>query len=163
MMFDLRKWFRSKYLAPHPLALSSIEIATLMNEKKVCPDCGEWKFDEDDDLTSVICCANCGSRFNDDSTYSIERLFTRENVNWCKKDKYTFSSYKNYRSYTWTILSDWYKIDIPDDDRQDINNIMKFTEWCGTDMSPSSLWSIKDYTIYFKNNEDAMAFKLKWL
>lgn len=162
-MFGLRKWLRSKYLAPHPLTLSNRKMAILINEKKVCPDCGEWDFNDDSSMAqgpTYIKCANCGSWFHDRNTVEFERVFKSGNIDWRKWDKYRFCHYKNYNTYTWSIINSWHKVEMP---THSIDNIVDAVEWFGTEMSPSNMWSIKDSTVYFKKEEDAMAFKLRWL
>lgn len=143
-----------------PLSLSKEELTKIFNEQQVCPDCGVWDFREGPSggMSVNIYCANCGSWFNEQGPFGLDRIFKEENLDWRSSEKIYFEG-KNYESYTWSILKDWHGVKFPFN--YDIKNLADSFYWCNNDIDGS--WSIKDSTMYFEKETDAMAFKLRWI
>lgn len=137
---------------------SEKELTKIFQQEHVCPDCGVWDFlsGSEGGGSINILCGNCGSLFNEMGPFGISRIYWIDiNI-----------SVKNYREFNRDIIKKWTKIII----RYEIpNTSTEIYKWCENNIN--ELWSVKwggdrsykTITYYFKLEEDALAFKLRWI
>lgn len=162
-MFGWLKKVAQKVTPVYPLRLSKEELTKIFQEQQVCPDCGVWDFREGPSggMSVNIYCANCGSWFNEQGPFGLERLFKHTNFDWREKE---IRGRKNYTDYTWEILKTWHRVEFEggtSPDRRVFHDaIEEFTY--GSFEGLTGRWSVKDYTLYFEDETDAVAVKLRW-
>lgn len=144
----------------YPLMLSDKELTVIFQEQQVCPDCGVWDFREGPSggMSINIYCANCGSWFNESGPFGLDRIFKSGNLDW---RKYNINYGDNYYPYTWDILKTWHPVMFESDTEIKRKAIFDAVDECNGGGTIDQ-WAVKDYTLYFKEEVDAVAIKLGW-
>ena len=144
-----------------PFTLSDKELTKIFHEQKVCPDCGVWDFRKGPSggMSTNIYCANCGSWFNEQGPFGLDRIFKSDNLD---LDTVDFDHSDKYELYTWDILKTWYPVAFDTDDIKKRTMLLDAFNWCCSNSEPLGRWSVKDYTMYFEKESDAVAIKLRW-
>lgn len=148
----------------YPLRLTKEELTKIFYEQQVCPDCGVWDFREGPSggMSVNIYCANCGSWFNEQGPFGIDRIFKLgENFDW--REHAIDDHRKNYTHYTWKILKTWYRVEFENDTSLERRALHEAVEDCSFEDIIEHRWAVKDYTLYFEEEIDAVAVKLKWI
>jgi len=146
-----------------PVFFSNKKLKKILLKKKQCPDCGNNIFNEGPtiNLTYSIVCQNCRSWFMINNSFGVQRIHKEFNYNWYENFDIYKENYYNCIPYTREIIKNWYKIII--NHSISISSLKKQLEWCSNIKNIKGKWSVKDFIFYFEDDNDAIAFKLKWL
>ena len=117
----------------------------------LCPDCGEWEFYEGPSggMSTNYLCGHCGSEFNHCAFFVAERI-----------GRISIKGLNNVIPITPLIIRTWCKIDLFNP-RSNMKNRDDAMVWCSNESSDD--WCVNSYFFYFKEEADAMAFKLRWI
>lgn len=149
-MMSERESLHQEILALEILIEDESKLCNII-DYSLCPDCGEWEFYEGPSggMSTNYLCGQCGSEFNHCSVFPSQRI-----------GRISIKGLNNVVSITPPIIRTWYKIDLFNP-RSNMKKQTKAIIWCADETTDE--WSVNSYFFYFKEETDAMAFKLRWL
>ncbi len=117
----------------------------------LCPDCGEWEFytGPSGGMSTNYMCGYCGSEFNHCFGFVSQRI--------CRIPT---KELNNAVPVTPLIIRTWYKVDLFNP-RESMKNRNDALAWCGDESTDE--WCLNSYYFYFREEADAVAFKLRWI
>jgi len=127
-----------------------VKICALI-DFNLCPDCGEWEFyaGPSGGMSTNYMCGYCGSEFNHCFGFVSQRI--------CRMPT---KELNNAVPVTPLIIRTWHKVDLLNP-RENMKSRNDALVWCGDESTDE--WCLNSYYFYFKEEADAVAFKLRWI
>jgi hypothetical protein len=154
----------SKLAITETYPLSDAVFKEYLLKNKCCPDCKSESFYEGPTggMSINIKCSVCGSFFNDSGLFGIERIHWFDHHNIAK-------DFTAYKAHTPKIINTWYNVYLKSNYSAEL--FKEIYQWCSTE---TSIWAVKNGklnsngsidinpTFFFKEEDDAVRFKLTW-